>query len=227
MLPVSRRTLRADSVARRVAARKAPKSVEVKPVAAVSVRVHRPAPGEGPLPALLWIHGGGYVMGTAAQDDAVCRRFAQDLGIIVAAVDYRLAPEHPFPVPLHDCHDALVWLAQPTRCRCDPHRRRRGKCRRRTRRCLGAARTPTRGRAARLSAPDLPDARRPHGDPPRRRREQLQIVEQQGEPFRLAVLFGPAPGDGRGRRPRRTGTLRRPEPGTSGLDRRGNAGPLL
>ncbi len=51
-------------------------------------------------------------MGTAAQDDALCRRFSQELGIIVAAVDYRLAPEHPFPVPLHDCHDALLWLAQ-------------------------------------------------------------------------------------------------------------------
>jgi acetyl esterase/lipase len=64
---------------------------------------------------LLWIHGGGYVIGSAAQDDAVCRRFADQLGIVVAAVEYRLAPEHRFPVPLHDCHDALVWLAgQPT-----------------------------------------------------------------------------------------------------------------
>jgi len=61
--------------------------------------------------ALLWIHGGGYVMGSAAQDDALCRLVAERLGVIVAAVDYRLAPEHPFPVPLDDCHDALVWLA--------------------------------------------------------------------------------------------------------------------
>ncbi len=77
-----------------------------------SVRVHRPAaPAEGPLPALLWIHGGGYVIGSAAQDDALCRHFANELGAVVTAVDYRRAPEHPFPAPLEDCHDALVWLA--------------------------------------------------------------------------------------------------------------------
>jgi acetyl esterase/lipase len=61
---------------------------------------------------LLWVHGGGYVIGTAAQEDAFCRRFADELGAVVAAVDYRLAPEHPFPTPLEDCHDALVWLAE-------------------------------------------------------------------------------------------------------------------
>jgi acetyl esterase/lipase len=59
---------------------------------------------------MLWIHGGGYVIGTAGQDDAVCRHFAEELGIIVAAVEYRLAPEHPFPLPLDDCYDALAWL---------------------------------------------------------------------------------------------------------------------
>jgi acetyl esterase/lipase len=88
-------------------------AVEVAAMAAVSVRVHRPSPrSEEPLPAMLWIHGGGFVMGKAAQDDALCRRFAQDVGIIVAAVDYRLAPEQKFPVPLRDCYDALTWLVQ-------------------------------------------------------------------------------------------------------------------
>lgn len=50
-------------------------------------------------------------MGRAQQDDALCRRFAAALGIVVAAVDYRLAPEHPFPEPLEDCYRALGWLA--------------------------------------------------------------------------------------------------------------------
>jgi acetyl esterase/lipase len=79
----------------------------------IEVRVHRPGSRatDRRQPALLWIHGGGYVMGTAAQDDRICRRFADRLGIVVAAVDYRLAPDHPFPVPLHDCYDALTWLA--------------------------------------------------------------------------------------------------------------------
>jgi acetyl esterase/lipase len=61
---------------------------------------------------VLWIHGGGYVIGTAAQDDALCRDLARRLGALVASVDYRLAPDHPHPVPLEDCHDALVWLAE-------------------------------------------------------------------------------------------------------------------
>lgn len=88
------------------------KDVTVERVGPISVRMYRPSFGvRAPSPALLWIHGGGYVMGNAAVDDAVCRHFARELGIIVASVDYRLAPEHPFPVPLHDCHDALAWLA--------------------------------------------------------------------------------------------------------------------
>ncbi len=95
---VGPRTLRPIRLLSGLPARMPARGVEVKTVAAISVRVHRPAPSEHPLPALLWIHGGGYVIGTAAQDDALCRRFAQELGIIVAAVDYRLAPEQQFPV---------------------------------------------------------------------------------------------------------------------------------
>src|SRR6201996_9187073 len=77
----------------------------------VGVRLHRPAGVSQPGPALLWIHGGGYVIGTAQQDDQLCRRFARELGVTVAAVDYRLAPEHPYPAPLEDCYAALTWLA--------------------------------------------------------------------------------------------------------------------
>lgn len=61
-------------------------------------------------PALLWIHGGGYVVGTAALATPQCRRFAHDLNALVVSVDYRLAPEHPFPAPLDDCFAALSWL---------------------------------------------------------------------------------------------------------------------
>jgi acetyl esterase/lipase len=109
---IGARTLRPIRLLTGLQARTATKSVEVQRVAAVSVRVHRPALSKKTQPALLWIHGGGMVIGTAAQDDAICRRFSQELGILVAAVDYRLAPEHPFPVPLHDCYDALLWLAR-------------------------------------------------------------------------------------------------------------------
>ncbi|WP_099021456.1 alpha/beta hydrolase [Mycolicibacterium palauense] len=77
----------------------------------IRVRLHRPPGRTEPGPALLWIHGGGYLIGTAAQDDRLCRRFADELGATVAAVDYRLAPEHPYPAGVEDCHAALTWLA--------------------------------------------------------------------------------------------------------------------
>jgi acetyl esterase/lipase len=63
-----------------------------------------------PSGALLWIHGGGYVMGHPATYHELCSRFAHDLGILVVSVDYRLAPEHPFPAGLEDCHAALRWV---------------------------------------------------------------------------------------------------------------------
>jgi acetyl esterase/lipase len=75
------------------------------------VRLFRPVGVPEPTPALLWIHGGGYVIGNAQQDDRLCRRFSRRLGITVASVDYRLAPEHPYPAPLEDCYSALTWLA--------------------------------------------------------------------------------------------------------------------
>ena len=77
----------------------------------VSVHVFRPATARPRTPALLWIHGGGMVLGDAGQDRAFCRRVADELGIVVVSVEYRLAPEHPFPTPLEDCYTALQWLA--------------------------------------------------------------------------------------------------------------------
>ncbi|KMO72406.1 Carboxylesterase NlhH [Mycolicibacterium chubuense] len=90
-----------------------PDGVEVLTLASgVGVRLHRPPGVATPGPALLWIHGGGYVIGDAAQDDVLCRRFARELGATVVAVNYRLAPEHPYPVPVEDCYAALSWLAE-------------------------------------------------------------------------------------------------------------------
>jgi acetyl esterase/lipase len=75
----------------------------------VSVRVHRPTSGAG-LPAVYAIHGGGYVLGTATMEDPRLDRWAAALGCVGVAVDYRLAPEHPYPTPLEDCYAGLVWL---------------------------------------------------------------------------------------------------------------------
>jgi acetyl esterase/lipase len=63
------------------------------------------------VPGLLWIHGGGYVIGFAAQDDDLCKHYAEATGCVVASVEYRLAPEHPYPTPLEDCYTGLAWLA--------------------------------------------------------------------------------------------------------------------
>ena len=78
----------------------------------VSIRLHRPTGAQNTGTAMLWIHGGGYVLGSAGQDDIYCRDLADATGITVAAVNYRLAPQFPYPTPLEDCYTALAWLAE-------------------------------------------------------------------------------------------------------------------
>lgn len=75
----------------------------------VELRLHHPA--DVPHGALLHVHGGGFVMGSAALYDGVCSELAEATGCIIAAVDYRLAPEHPYPAALDDCMLAWEWLA--------------------------------------------------------------------------------------------------------------------
>jgi acetyl esterase/lipase len=108
---VTPRTYRLMRYPHRILGRRTPSHIEVVRLRpGVSVRLFVPALTAVPCPALLWIHSGGYVIGAAALDDNLCARFASELGAIVAAVDYRLAPEHPYPAALHDCYAALTWL---------------------------------------------------------------------------------------------------------------------
>lgn len=89
----------------------------------VRVRIYRPQAQDGVLPALLWIHGGGYVLGNVEQDDAHARNVVTTVNCVVVSVDYRLAPEHPFPAPVEDCYAALQWLAaNAAELRVDPAR---------------------------------------------------------------------------------------------------------
>lgn len=71
-------------------------------------------PREGPQPeaAVLWIHGGGRIVGEARQDAPTCSRLVDGLGVGVLSVEYRLAPDHPFPAPLDDCHAGWRWLRE-------------------------------------------------------------------------------------------------------------------
>jgi acetyl esterase/lipase len=76
----------------------------------VSLRVIRPAAPRPPGPALLWVHGGGLVTGHPEQDDRANTAFAQQLGITVAAVRYRLAPDAPAPAAVEDAYAGLRGL---------------------------------------------------------------------------------------------------------------------
>ena len=76
------------------------------------VRVYRPRSlaDDAHAPALLYMHGGGFVCGSLDSHDGVCRYFADEVPCVVAALDYRLAPEHPFPAAVEDAIAALAWL---------------------------------------------------------------------------------------------------------------------
>jgi acetyl esterase/lipase len=75
-----------------------------------SVRVHRPVDATGPLPCVVWMHGGGLVLGTAEGDDARFDRWCPQFGCVGVSIGYRLAPETPYPGPLDDCYAALSWV---------------------------------------------------------------------------------------------------------------------
>lgn len=74
------------------------------------VRIYRPSTARAASPCLYWMHGGGLVMGGVAMDDARCAEIVESLNIVVASVEYRLAPANPYPVPLEDCYAGLEWL---------------------------------------------------------------------------------------------------------------------
>lgn len=75
----------------------------------VPVRVHRPVGNDGVLPAIFSIHGGGYILGSYLMDDFLHDEWSQQVGTVGVSVEYRLAPETPYPGPLDDCYAALRW----------------------------------------------------------------------------------------------------------------------
>jgi acetyl esterase len=80
----------------------------------VPIRIYTPA-GDVPFPALVFYHGGGWVVGSVPLSDHTCRAFANAAGCVVVSVEYRLAPEHPFPAPLEDCYAATKWTVEHAR----------------------------------------------------------------------------------------------------------------
>jgi acetyl esterase len=80
----------------------------------LSARIYRPKE-RGPLPTILFFHGGGWVAGSLNTADSLCRSLANRTGCQVISVDYRLAPEHPFPAATDDAYHALQWVFQEAR----------------------------------------------------------------------------------------------------------------
>lgn len=78
----------------------------------VGVRLYRAARGTAANAAILFIHGGGFNIGSVEQEDAPAALLANELGVLVVSVEYRLAPEHPHPAPVNDCYAALSWMAR-------------------------------------------------------------------------------------------------------------------
>lgn len=77
----------------------------------IPVRIYRPA-GDAPKPVIVYYHGGGWVIGNIDTHDGTCRGLADAVDALVVSVDYRLAPEHPFPAAVDDSFAALQWVAE-------------------------------------------------------------------------------------------------------------------
>jgi acetyl esterase len=84
------------------------------PAGELPVRIYRPE-GEAPFPALVYFHGGGWVIGSLETHDGSCRELANRIGCVVVSVDYRLAPEARFPAAAEDCFAATQWVAEHAR----------------------------------------------------------------------------------------------------------------
>lgn len=77
----------------------------------IPLRIYAPE-GEGPFPVLVFYHGGGWVRGSLDGYDGLCRRLTNRADAVVVSVDYRRAPEHPFPAGFEDCYAATEWAAE-------------------------------------------------------------------------------------------------------------------
>jgi acetyl esterase len=78
----------------------------------IPARVYRPRGSAGELPVLVYFHGGGFVAGSLDSHDGTARELTTDAQCVTVSVDYRLAPEHPYPAGLDDCCAALEWVAK-------------------------------------------------------------------------------------------------------------------
>ena len=81
------------------------------PTADLPIRIYRPNTDQN-APALIYFHGGGWVMGFLDIYDAALHRLANQSGSVIISVNYQKAPEHPFPIPFDDCYATLIWARE-------------------------------------------------------------------------------------------------------------------
>jgi acetyl esterase/lipase len=84
----------------------------ISEVPQVTVRTHRPTGGSTPAPAVISMHGGGFIIGNRTIDDQRLGHWCADLGVVGVSVEYRLSPEVTYPGPLEDCYTALRWTSE-------------------------------------------------------------------------------------------------------------------
>jgi acetyl esterase len=93
------------------------------PAGPIPMRVYTPRDAHGALPVLVFFHGGGFLAGSLDSHDGTARELCSRAGCVVVSVDYRLAPEHPYPAAVDDCHAALAWArANAAEIQGDPSR---------------------------------------------------------------------------------------------------------
>lgn len=83
------------------------------PAGEIPIRVYRPS--EGPLPVVVYFHGGGWVIGSIESHDGYCRSLANAANCVLVSVEYRLAPEHKYPAAVEDAHAAVRWVSENPR----------------------------------------------------------------------------------------------------------------
>ncbi|GII84264.1 putative lipase/esterase [Sphaerisporangium siamense] len=92
------------------------------PAGEVPIRVYTPE-GEGPFPVFVWFHGGGWTIGSLDENEVSCRTVCAGANVVVVSVDYRLAPENPYPAAADDCYAAVRWVHEnPEAVNADPSR---------------------------------------------------------------------------------------------------------
>lgn len=97
-------------------------SITVVPLGDAAVRLYEPD-GDKTGAGILWIHGGGMILGNAKMNDPLCSHYARALGTVVASVEYRLAPKHPYPAAIDDCFAVWKWFQENAeRLGVDPRR---------------------------------------------------------------------------------------------------------